>query len=64
MTLNHRRDWSLDKEQTVSMGTFGGGIRSDTKDGTGIWSGWRGPREHGITLGGALLWQDPASRAW
>ena len=27
MTLNHCQDWSLGKEQTVSMGTFGGGIR-------------------------------------
>jgi hypothetical protein len=27
VTLNHRQDWSLGKEQTVSMGTLGGGIR-------------------------------------
>ena len=64
VTLNHRRDWSLGREQTVSIGTLSGRIRCR-------YEGWirhldwlAQPLEHGIILGAAKLWQDPASKAW
>jgi len=64
VTLNHRRDWSLGKEQTVSVGTLDGRIRCR-------YEGWNrhlewlnAPREHGVTVGAAKLWQDPVSKAW
>jgi IS605 OrfB family transposase len=64
VTLNHRRDWSLGKEQTVSVGTLDGRIRCR-------YEGWnrhlewlKAPHEHGVTLGAAKLWQDPVSKAW
>lgn len=64
VTLNHRRDWSLGKEQTVSVGTLSGRIRCR-------YEGWNRhlewlaqPLNHGITLGAAKLWQDPSSKTW
>lgn len=64
VTLNHRRDWALGKEQTVSIGTLNGRIRCR-------YEGWNRhliwlekTLEHGITLGAAKLWQDPGTKAW
>ncbi|MBU2750160.1 transposase [Acidithiobacillus thiooxidans] len=64
VTLNHRRDWALGKEQTVSIGTLQGRIRCR-------YEGWSRHLEwleytlaHGITLGAAKLWQDPGTKAW
>ena len=64
VTLNHRRDWSFGKEQTVSIGTLHGRIRCR-------YEGWNRhlewlaqPQDHGVTLGAAKLWQDPVSRMW
>ena len=64
VTLNHRRDWALGKEQTVSIGTLNGRIRCRYEG----WSRHLDWLEHtvdwGITLGAAKLWQDPVSKAW
>ena len=64
VTLNHRRDWALGKEQTVSIGTLQGRIRCRYEG----WSRHLDWLEHtadrGITLGAAKLWQDQASKAW
>jgi IS605 OrfB family transposase len=64
VTLNYRRDWSLGKDQTVSVGTLDGRIRCR-------YEGWnrhlewlKAPHEHGVTIGAAKLWQDPVSKAW
>ncbi len=64
VTLNHRRDWSMGKEQTVSIGTLDGRVRCR-------YEGWNRhldwlahTKEHGITLGAAKLWQDPVSKEW
>jgi putative transposase len=64
VALNYRRDWSLGKDQTVSVGTLDGRIRCR-------YEGWnrhlewlKAPHEHGVTLGAARLWQDPVSKAW
>jgi predicted transposase len=64
LTLNHRRDWSLGKEQTVSVGTLDGRIRC-RYEGWNRHLGWlEKTLEHGVTLGAAKLWQDPGTRAW
>ena len=64
VTLNHRRDWALGKEQTVSIGALNGRIRCRYEG----WSRHLEWLEHtvdrGITLGAAKLWRDPASKAW
>ena len=64
VTLNHRRDWALGKEQTVSIGTLQGRIRCRYEG----WDRHLDWLEHtvdrGITLGAAKLWQDPASKVW
>jgi len=64
VTLNHRRDWSLGKGQTVSVGTLEGRIRCR-------YEGWNrhldwleNPMDYGVTLGAAKLWQDPISKVW
>ena len=64
VTLNHRRDWSLGKEQTVSIGTLQGRIRCRYEG----WNRHLDWLEHtvdrGITLGAAKLWQDPSAKTW
>ena len=64
VTLNHRRDWALGKEQTVSIGTLNGRIRCRYEG----WNRHLDWLEHtvdrGITLGAAKLWQDPVSKVW
>ncbi len=64
VTLNHRRDWSLGKEQTVSIGTLTGRIRCRYEG----WNRHLDWLEHtvdrGITLGAAKLWQYPVSKVW
>ena len=64
VTLNHKRDWSLGKDQTVSVGTLEGRVRCR-------YEGWNRhlewlahTAEQGITLGVAKLWQDPITQAW
>ena len=64
VTLNYKRDWSLGKEQTVSIGTLDGRVRCR-------YEGWNRhldwlehTLDHGITLGAAKLWRDPTSKAW
>ena len=64
VTLNHRRDWALGKEHTVSVGTLEGRIRC-RYEGWNQHLGWlEQTRDHGITLGAAKLWQDPGTQAW
>jgi predicted transposase len=64
VTLNHRRDWSLGKEQTVSVGTLDGRIRC-RYEGWNRHLGWlEKTLEHGLTLGAAKLWQDPGAKVW
>ncbi|MHB1630917.1 MAG: RNA-guided endonuclease InsQ/TnpB family protein [Acidithiobacillus sp.] len=64
VTLNHRRDWSLGKEQTVSVGTLDGRIRC-RYEGWNKHLGWlEKTLEHGVTLGAAKLWQDPGTKTW
>lgn len=64
VTLNHKRDWSLGKEQTVSIGTLNGRVRCRYEG----WNRHLDWLEHtvdrGITLGAAKLWQDPVSKVW
>ena len=64
VNLNHKRDWSLGKNQTVSISTLNGRIRCR-------YEGWNRhldwlehTADRGITLGAAKLWQDPVSKAW
>jgi IS605 OrfB family transposase len=62
--LNYRKDWSLSKNQTVSIGTLDKRIRCR-------YEGWnrhlewlKAPHEHGIAIGAARLWRDPVSKVW
>ena len=62
VTLNHRRDWSLEKDQTVSIGTLEGRIRCR-------YEGWSRHVDWirlsgGLPLGVAKLWQNPTSKVW
>ena len=61
VTLNHRRDWSLGKGQTVSVGALDGRIRC-RYEGWNKYLGWlEKTLEHGVTPGAAKLWQDPGT---
>jgi putative transposase len=64
VTLNHRRDWSLGKEQTVSVGTLNGRIRCRYEGWNRHLNWLENTLEHGVTLGAAKLWQDPRTRVW
>lgn len=64
VNLNYRRDWSLGKNQTVSIGTLDGRVRCR-------YEGWnkhldwlREPARYGIALGAAKLWRDPGTKIW
>ncbi|WP_414039314.1 RNA-guided endonuclease InsQ/TnpB family protein [Acidithiobacillus sp. M4-SHS-6] len=64
VTLNHRRDWSLGKEHTVSIGTLQGRVRCRYEGWSRHLDWLEHTAEQGITLGAAKLWQDPVSKVW
>ncbi len=64
VTLNHKRDWSLGQNQTVSIGTLEGRIRCRYEGWSRHLEWLAHTAEHGITLGAAKLWQDPITQAW
>lgn len=64
VTLNHRRDWALGKEQTVSIGTLQGRVRCRYEGWSRHLDWLEHTLDHGITLGAAKLWQDTGTKAW
>jgi len=64
VTLSHRRDWSIGKNQTVSIGTLHGRVRCRYEGWSQHLNWLAQPAKHGVTLGAAKLWQDPVSKAW
>lgn len=64
VTLNNRRDWSIGKDQTVSIGTLYGRVRCRYEGWTQHLDWLRDPKRYGITCGAAKLWRDPVSRTW
>ena len=64
VNLNHKRDWSMGKNQTVSIGTIEGRVRCRYEGWSRHLEWLAHTAEHGITLGAAKLWQDPVTKAW